>query len=289
MDRPKAPTPEHRISCHRCGNIRKRRILCVKDSCPHTFCGRCADKLKLEYGENIFLGGCPVCKELCCCSNKSVHCLRKNHCYRKCPTSKAPTKGSSSSKEESDNINRDDSLSENSSDSNHPSPINKRGINELIAACVDIDTSKINLPPTKKTKVLENETNKEKNNVALKEKSEPKFENPYGKYDTCLETMKSSSLRTNNEKSSNVPQFNPLISYPFLNPTLPFCTPMGMFAQAQYSGAYLNQLYARSNLALIPSSDVAAFSTFLPPQALLNFQSILPNKLPKSFGQQKSH
>ncbi len=84
--------PEHRISCHRCGNIRKRRTLCPRPICPHTFCGRCTEKLVVELGENIFDDGCPVCKDLCCCSNKSVTCERKNHCYRKCPATKSAEK-----------------------------------------------------------------------------------------------------------------------------------------------------------------------------------------------------
>lgn len=79
---------EHRVSCHRCGNIRKRKILCPRDSCPHIFCGRCADKMKEEHGEWVFNRGCPVCQDLCCCSNKSFTCDRKNHCYRKCPATK---------------------------------------------------------------------------------------------------------------------------------------------------------------------------------------------------------
>jgi hypothetical protein len=71
---------EARISCHRCGNIRKRRITCPRINCPHTFCGRCSDKLKLEYGHDVFINGCPFCKDLCCCSNKTIHCLIKFHC-----------------------------------------------------------------------------------------------------------------------------------------------------------------------------------------------------------------
>lgn len=81
--------PEHRISCHRCGNIRKRRVLCPKSTCPHTFCGRCAEKLKEEHGSSVFMDGCPVCKVLCCCNSKSVYCHRKNHCYRKCPSTRS--------------------------------------------------------------------------------------------------------------------------------------------------------------------------------------------------------
>jgi hypothetical protein len=79
---------EHRVSCHRCGNIRKRKLLCPRQSCPHIFCGRCADKMIEEHGEEVFAGGCPVCQELCCCSNKTVTCGRQNHCYRKCPSTK---------------------------------------------------------------------------------------------------------------------------------------------------------------------------------------------------------
>jgi hypothetical protein len=79
---------EHRVSCHRCGNIRKRKLLCPRQSCPHIFCGRCADKMLEEHGEEVFADGCPVCQELCCCSNKTVTCGRQNHCYRKCPSTK---------------------------------------------------------------------------------------------------------------------------------------------------------------------------------------------------------
>lgn len=43
----------------------------------------------IELGEKVFEDGCPVCKDLCCCSNKSVSCERKNHCYRKCPATKS--------------------------------------------------------------------------------------------------------------------------------------------------------------------------------------------------------
>lgn len=71
---------DHRISCHRCGNIRKRKTVCSRTNCPHTFCGRCSDKLRLEYGQEVFINGCPVCKDLCCCSNKTVNCNRKFHC-----------------------------------------------------------------------------------------------------------------------------------------------------------------------------------------------------------------
>lgn len=85
---PKKTSLEHRVSCHRCGNIRKRKVLCAREACPHIFCGRCADKMKEEHGETVFDTGCPVCQDLCCCSNKSFTCDRKNHCYRKCPATK---------------------------------------------------------------------------------------------------------------------------------------------------------------------------------------------------------
>lgn len=41
-----------------------------------------------EFGADLFQRGCPVCLELCCCSNKSLSCTRSHHCYRKCPASK---------------------------------------------------------------------------------------------------------------------------------------------------------------------------------------------------------
>jgi hypothetical protein len=34
------PVSEHRVSCHRCGNIRRKRICCPNQQCPHIFCGR---------------------------------------------------------------------------------------------------------------------------------------------------------------------------------------------------------------------------------------------------------
>lgn len=83
---------EHRVSCHRCGNIRKRKVFCSAASCPHIFCGRCADKMKEEYGSRVFIGGCPVCTGLCCCNSKTQDCNRKNHCYRKCPSTKVMRK-----------------------------------------------------------------------------------------------------------------------------------------------------------------------------------------------------
>jgi len=80
---------EQRVSCHRCGNIRKNKTICTNPSgCPHIFCGRCTAKMKEEYGDEAFFRGCPVCRGLCCCSNKTTQCSRKNHCYRKCPATK---------------------------------------------------------------------------------------------------------------------------------------------------------------------------------------------------------
>jgi hypothetical protein len=96
--------PDHRVSCHRCGNIRKKKVVCVKISCPHIFCGRCSDKMKEEYGREIFVGGCPVCKDLCCCTNKSVYCNRINHCYRKCPATKTARTPSNKRERESSSV-----------------------------------------------------------------------------------------------------------------------------------------------------------------------------------------
>jgi hypothetical protein len=62
--RPLAATSNrHRASCHRCGNLRKKNVLCSR--CPHTFCYRCADKMREEHGHSVFDCGCPVCK-VCC-------------------------------------------------------------------------------------------------------------------------------------------------------------------------------------------------------------------------------
>ena len=83
---------EHRVSCHRCGNIRKKKFVCTVAHCPHIFCGRCVDKMKEEYGPSIFVSGCPVCKGMCCCHNKAKSCQRTNHCYRKCPATKYGSK-----------------------------------------------------------------------------------------------------------------------------------------------------------------------------------------------------
>lgn len=82
----------HRASCHRCGNLRKKNIRCPL--CPHIFCAKCADKMIEEHGDRIFENRCPVCKELCCCGkNRTTHCTRKFHCYKKCPSTKRPAAG----------------------------------------------------------------------------------------------------------------------------------------------------------------------------------------------------
>lgn len=66
----------HRASCHRCGNLRKKNVRCP--ACPHIFCQKCAEKMVEEHGNAIFSGGCPVCKERCCCGkNRSVSCTHK--------------------------------------------------------------------------------------------------------------------------------------------------------------------------------------------------------------------
>lgn len=78
---------KHRASCHRCGNLRKKNVLCSR--CPHTFCQRCAEKMQEEHGMDVFNDGCPVCKDLCCCGkNRSLNCTHKYHCYKKCPLTK---------------------------------------------------------------------------------------------------------------------------------------------------------------------------------------------------------
>lgn len=38
---------------------------------------KCMDKMIEEHGPDCFKGGCPVCKKLCCCSEKSLNCTRK--------------------------------------------------------------------------------------------------------------------------------------------------------------------------------------------------------------------
>ncbi len=57
-----ASNPSHRTSCHRCGNVRKKKTLCRK--CPHVFCARCTEKMFDEHGKDIFDDGCPVVRYL---------------------------------------------------------------------------------------------------------------------------------------------------------------------------------------------------------------------------------
>lgn len=66
-----------------CGNMRKRNVKCV--SCPHIYCQRCAEKMVIEYGLEVFADGCPVCGGMCCCSDArdSTKCPRLHHCYKK--------------------------------------------------------------------------------------------------------------------------------------------------------------------------------------------------------------
>jgi hypothetical protein len=46
----------------------------------------CKAAIEVEYGQESFLGGCIVCKQLCCCANRSLQCQKHKHCYKKCPT-----------------------------------------------------------------------------------------------------------------------------------------------------------------------------------------------------------
>lgn len=78
--------PIRRVACHHCGNIRKNQVKCI--ACPQLYCRNCSEKIKQEHGSQVFADGCPVCKKLCCCAEKSHLCTRQNHCYRKCPVSK---------------------------------------------------------------------------------------------------------------------------------------------------------------------------------------------------------
>lgn len=92
--------------------------------------------MKEEHGLDVFFGGCPVCKELCCCNNKSVFCHRKNHCYRKCPATKTNGKHATTTV-------KDDSDSEppyQEEIHSIPKPENGQyGIFDLLAAVADMD------------------------------------------------------------------------------------------------------------------------------------------------------
>lgn len=78
-----------RRACHRCGNLRTNMKLCPQPLCPHVYCHRCIEKVIELFGAEMFENGCPVCKKLCCCGNKSPFCSSTFHCYRKCPVSRA--------------------------------------------------------------------------------------------------------------------------------------------------------------------------------------------------------
>jgi len=52
------PSDQHRTSCHRCGNIRKKTHYCSK--CPYVFCFRCVIKMQEVHGSEVFADGCPV-------------------------------------------------------------------------------------------------------------------------------------------------------------------------------------------------------------------------------------
>ena len=40
--------PSHRASCHRCGNLRRKILICPR--CPHVFCLKCSEKMFEEHG-----------------------------------------------------------------------------------------------------------------------------------------------------------------------------------------------------------------------------------------------
>ena len=102
--------------------------------------------MKEEHGLDVFFGGCPVCKELCCCNNKSVFCHRKNHCYRKCPATKTNGKAAGAAAGGGSAAVKDDSDSEPVYQEEHlnsiPKPENGQyGIFDLLAAVADMDKS----------------------------------------------------------------------------------------------------------------------------------------------------
>ena len=78
-----------RRACHRCGNLRNNMKKCACLLCPHVYCVRCVEKAKEVFSASAFEDGCPVCKKICCCANKSHDCKSSFHCYRKCPASRA--------------------------------------------------------------------------------------------------------------------------------------------------------------------------------------------------------
>jgi len=80
-----------RVTCHRCGNVRKNTLSCK--SCLQVYCVTCAQKFESTsntgFRFNTTGSSCPVCENLCCCSNsRGVSCERQFHCYRRCEVSR---------------------------------------------------------------------------------------------------------------------------------------------------------------------------------------------------------
>ena len=48
----------HRVSCHHCGNLRKKTRICT--ICPYVYCYRCSIKMFDMHGPDVFDEGCPV-------------------------------------------------------------------------------------------------------------------------------------------------------------------------------------------------------------------------------------
>lgn len=80
-----------RVTCHRCGNVRKNTLSCK--SCLQVYCVTCAQKFESTsntgFRFNTTGSSCPVCENLCCCSNsRGISCDRQFHCYRRCEVSR---------------------------------------------------------------------------------------------------------------------------------------------------------------------------------------------------------
>eukprot|EP01040_Poterioochromonas_malhamensis_P011474 gene11475-12509_t len=111
------------------------------------------DKLRLEYGPEVFSNGCPVCKDLCCCSNKSVNCTRKFHCYRKCPATKimnsktclpvstasSPSASAMTMPSNNDGSNDETTSVEENSSNNSIIGQKQHRMNALLEACANLD------------------------------------------------------------------------------------------------------------------------------------------------------
>lgn len=80
---PRSGEMKHK-TCHRCGNIRSENVACPTEDCPIIYCKNCHLRAVQAYGPSSFVAGCPVCKNLCCCSNAGPFCLTSLHCYRRC-------------------------------------------------------------------------------------------------------------------------------------------------------------------------------------------------------------